>query len=190
MTRLLVFIFQALSVSVYAAETEVMWVKFQVNRTYNDAAVSCTGLSAKGQLLFSAEVENGVVKKAKLHNFPMVFPYKAIYRALPLSQDEVKSVRLFQDSRGFRWVAALTLSESTLRWAIYESALRYAHCATPQTIATVTPNGVTLEFETEGLEEGIWVSESNKVLFSGTRKDGLSFSGSLQLTQKEYLDGL
>lgn len=184
LTLFLVFTTQAV-----CGETEIMWVKFQVNRTYQDADKNCFGASAQGQLLFSLELKDGVATAGQLQNFSNVFPYAAIYRSLLLSPDEIKSIKLYQDSRGNWWVTSISLSETSLRWALFESAYRYSFCPAPQPLETVAPNGFIFEFETEGLKEGIWISESNKTAVSGKRKDGLPYSGSIQLTQKEYRDG-
>lgn len=188
--RLILSALLVISTPVFCAQTEIMWVKFQVNRIYKDADKNCFGTTAQGQLLFSAELVDGVVIAAQLQNFPQVFPYTPIYRALALSVDEIKSIKLYQDTRGEWWVTQLELSEPSFRWALFESAYRYSFCATPQPLDTVTPKGFTFEFETEGLKEGIWISESNKTSVSGSRKDGQKYSGSIQLTQKEFRDGL
>jgi len=167
-----------------------MWVKFQVNRVYKDPDKNCFGTSAQGQLLFSAELENGIAKAAQLQNFPQVFPYTAIYKSMALSPDEIKSIKLYRDTRGEWWVTQLYLSEPSFRWALFESASRYAFCAAPQPLETVTPSGFTFEFETEGVKEGIWIAESNKTVVAGIRKDGRPYTGSVQLIQKEFRDGL
>lgn len=190
MKKLMFLVVFLASASGFCSETAIMWTKLQVNRTYRDADVNCFGVTGEGQLLISAEIKDGRVVAAQLQNYPNVFPYTAIYAFRPLSDSETQSLKLFKDKRGTWWLTRLELSESTFRWALYESAKRYAFCHAPQPLETVTPKGFVFEFETEGLEEGIWLSESNRTDVSGTRKDGGAYKGSIQITQREFKDGL
>jgi len=190
MTKIILALLLVLNGEAFCTQPDIMWVKLQVNRKYQDADVKCFGTSAQGQLLFSAELQDGVVTTAQLQNFPHVWPYSAIYQALPLSARETRSIKLYQDKRGEWWLTQLVLSELSLRWALYESGRRYSFCPAPQPLETVTPKGFTFDFETEGLKEEIWISESNSTDVSGTRKDGRPFTGSIQITQKEFKDGL
>lgn len=187
---LLLFLLLGKSLNAAGSQTEIMWVTFEVNRSYKDADVNCFGTSAQGKLLFSAELEDGVIKSAQLQNKPNVWPYSYTYRALELSTEELRSVSLYQDKRGEWWVTRLALSEPSFRWALYESAKVYSFCKAPQPLETVSPKGFTFEFETEGLKEGIWISESNGTDVAGKRKDGRPYTGSIQITQKEFDDDI
>jgi hypothetical protein len=189
MNRMVISLLLFVGMTVHA-DTEIMWVKLQVNRTYHDLEKNCFGNSAQGQILFSAELKDGVIKAAQIQNYPNIWPYSlAVYSARELSDNEIQAIKLFRDKRGEWWVTRLSLSEPSLRWALYESAKTYSFCPAPLPLETVQPNGFTFEFETEGLEEGIWVAESTKTEVFGKRKDGHPYTGSLQFTQREFKDG-
>ena len=188
MKALVVILLLMANLPAFGDGAELFKVKFQVNRVYRDKDRYCFGNTAKGQAFVSGVIQNGKVVSAKLENFEPKEPYLPIYRSRALNADEVKSVELYRDKKGRIWMTGVEFSEGTLKWIAYESAARYSFCPVPQPIHALNPAPIHFSFETEGLEIGIWLSESNLVTIVGTRQDGNVFSGSLQFTQKLYFN--
>lgn len=174
----------------WGAPPESFKLLFQVNRVYRDKDVHCFGSTGRGQLLVSGEIAEEKVISAKLENFDFVEPYKPIYRSMDLAEGEVGTIELYRDAKSRPWVTQIEFAEPTLRWIAYESAARYSFCPLPQMLKTLSPAPLRFHFESEGVEIGIWISESERVNIEGARHDGNPFSGSLQFTQRRWTSSL
>jgi len=165
---------------------DIFWLKLKMVHWYKDLGTDCKGFSSGGDLVLSAEHENGVVKRVLLANHPYTWVYKAIYKSIDLSPRELASIKLFTDKKGRFWLKEVMWEPRTLMWAMQRGAEFDRVCQLPQTLQTISPGPVTLVFETEGLEDGIWVSDSPKHSYSGTRADGQAYQATMQIIQREY----
>lgn len=176
-------IFLWLSLCGLAGAAEVAWLKVEVQQTYVDKDVGCQGLD--GEIFLTLEIEKCKISFAQLQNHPLIWVFKPIYRNLPLTRGEIDSIELYTDPQGRSWPKEMKITEATLRWLIFHGA-GTSYCPITQSIAKVVPEGKVLNFENEGVLEGIYVSRSPRFDIGGVRKDGAPFEGNLRLVLREY----
>lgn len=179
----------ALSLAAASQATDVLWIQMNVNHSYKDLSTSCKSVKPGGDLIFAAEHENGRLTRVVLNNFPYVWPYTYIYKSIELTKDQVSQVELFKDKKDRYWVKKFPLPGHVLRWILYWATAHFSFCALPQPLWTISPSPVTYDFETEGIEEGILISYSQKLAFMGQRSDGEAYEATMQLVQREYKAG-
>jgi len=165
---------------------DLFWLNLRMKHKYKDAVTDCRGYSHGGDLFLSAEHENGVLSRVAIANHPYTWPYKAIYRSIELSPQELASTKLYRDKKGRYWLKESSWEQRTLMWAMKWGAEFNGHCKLPQSLQSISPSQVNLVFEVDGLEDGIWISDSPSHRYSGTRADGLSFQADMQIIQREY----
>jgi len=180
------FFLMWVSVSCISARaSEILWLKMNENHRYKDLVTDCKSVRPGGDFYFAAEHENGKAIRVVLSNFPNTFPYTHIYKSIELSPQEVAGVELYKDAKDRYWIKKLPLYSPALRWILYWGAERYSFCPLPQLLQTISPSFHSFEFETEGIDEGVLVSYSDKASFVGLRSDGQSYQSDLSLVQRE-----
>ena len=168
------------------ARADILWLRLDARYTYKDPSVSCSTLNPGVDFFFSAEVENDQIQRAFVHNFPNVWPYMDIYKNTAFLPEELKKISLYTDSKGRLWLKKVTLSERLLKWILYYPTRRDMFCELPEQISIIVPDSASYEFETEGIEEGVLISYSQRLPFKGKTASSHAFETKVQLVQRDF----
>jgi len=171
---------------VEAKAVDIFWLRIHTEHSYKDATGQCKGVKPGGELYFASERDGDKLNRVVLSNFPNVWPYTYIYKSIELPKEQLSQVKLYRDKEGRFWLKELPLTERQLRWVLYYTTEHYSYCPLPQLLKTLEPAPITFGFETEGIDEGILRSYSQKENFHGTRSDGLAYEATLRLVQGQY----
>jgi len=184
--RSLLWIFVAILSWEGQATTEVLWIRVNVNHSYRDLSVDCSAIQPGGEVFFAAEHDSGQLRRVVFNNFPYTDPYISIHKSILLTPQEVAGIRLHRDPKGRLWLKELPLTERLVKWVLYYGSHTYSYCSLPQWPRTMVPTFVPYQFDTEGVDAGILISDSQKVTFAGIRDDGAPFQATMRLTQRQF----
>lgn len=163
--------------------TDVAWILFQVNHTYNDSTINCESARRGNTLYFATEIEEGKPTRAA---FNSNLQPRGKDDTLTLTQEELSQIDLFSDSQGRYWVKKLPLNDRLLKWMLFMASHGLPKiCVLPQRLQTISPAPITFEFEPEDLEE-FQIGHSRKISFSGVLLDGDAYRVKMQLVQREF----
>lgn len=180
-----------LSLTTFASDIELVWRRIDTQYIYKDADKQCTTKTSvgnshiAGEAYLALEVEGGKVSGARFSNYPNIFPYKWIYKAIDLEPNEIASIELVLDKNKQIWVKSFTLTERLAKWLVYFPSQRHYWCEIPFTPKNISPKTQTLVFETEGIEQGIEVSYGDWIKLEGERPDGVHFEETIRLVQRK-----
>ncbi len=163
---------------------DIAWFQFQVNHSYSDSdsdsETACTSARKGSWQFVSVEIEAGAVKRAQLHDGSA--PGN---KAIDFSEDALKGIEFFKDSKGGLWLKKIQLNERLLSWAFSAASRNFSSCEIPQPLQTFAPALASFEFDSNDLEEFTF-SYSKRISFTGTRKDGNAFQAKLQWVQRLF----
>ena len=171
--------------SVFGAE--IRWIRLGLMEVYEDESVLCKASKPGEAIYFASEIENGKLARVVLSNYPKVWPYEPIYRSLDLLPQELGNIRLHRDSKGKYWLKEFPMTERMLKWMLYVGTQRSPFCIVPQPLLSIGPVPARYEFETDGIDQGIDTSYSQRLDLTGKRADGGAFRVSVHWIQKDFL---
>ncbi len=180
------FILCCMMFSTYTYASDIFWVKMDINHSYKDLATHCASIKPGDSFFMAAQHEEGKLLKVVLNNFSNEEAFTAIHKSLELSPEEVKQIELYQDPKGRYWFKKIPLRGYVLRWILYWATESSFFCRLPQPLWSISPVPANYEFEMEGIKDGILISYSQKLAFTGQRSDGEAFDATLQLVQREF----
>lgn len=183
----------ALIVSVhgFSSEVELVWRKIDTQYSYKDANTQCStktlvgNIHNAGEAYLALEINGDEVVGGRFSNYPNTWVYKSIYKAIDLNPNEIASTRIVRDSKKQVWLKTFVLTQRLAKWLVHFPSLRHYWCEIPFVPQSVSPSSQSVDFETEGIEQGIEVSYSDWLKLEGKRPDGGAFEETIKLVQRK-----
>ncbi len=164
-----------------AQASEIVWLELSGHLKYEDFSVSCYADYAWTQSFFSAETNDGRVVAARLKAWK-----SPAASTIAFTSEEAADIETYRDKTGRLWIREVRLSPRLFYWIVRNlDGHGGSSCRPPVPLVALDPSPVRLEFETDGIDDGIRRSYSNGVFFSGKRYDGHPYRGYLRLMQRE-----
>lgn len=162
-----------------SAFSEVMWMDLRADIAYRDPFTACSQkASFAHQAYLAMEVDNGAVVRGRLKKSYALGPSE-----IELDAEEVKAIDLQRDPQGAYWMKRWAPSPRLVVFLL--RALGFMGSCLPAGLASVD-NAPVFDFRSTGLGEDLLLNLSEKVKFTGKRKDGQPFKAEMLLHQRNY----
>ncbi len=175
-----------------ALSQTIPWIRLRTSLySYHDSFESCRAGSGPGSVslsaasvYFSGEWDEGKLRRGYFSRYPDWPASSETF--LELLPEEVSQARLHQDSQGRYWLVHLKLSESRVSWVFDHLAPLIQCLVAPPRLKSVQPSPLAFDFELEAVREGVPVSYSEAVSFTGNSAGNRPYEARLQLKQERW----
>lgn len=164
--------------------TEVVWLKLTPHFSYRDITTICSTTIATKEVYFGAELEGNLALRAVLKdNLSGI-----LADSIPFSPSELSGIVIHRDGAQQAWLRSFSASGRLLNWLFFHSGDSF-ECRPSQPLATLSPAPFDYLFDTDGLGDTLFFTDSNLGKFSGKRADGASYQAQLHFGQERLSSG-
>lgn len=183
-SRIFLFALALIAFPLAASAKDLAWLEIYSKYDYRDVTSRCSNLGMSIPIYLSAEVDESgraqIVVLTKQPEWPLA---ERFY----LTKEEAAGVRFYKDDAGRQWLQSLRISPRMAYWIMLRTDFNVFPCLKSE-FSTLEPETV-LDFDLEGINEGIGVTLSQQAEFGGKLASDYSYEAELLLNQRQTEKG-